>query len=135
MPRIITLEITSVEHSQFKKFNLSETFGIKVEITSLEASVIYDKATDVGYPALPMDVSLAEALIGSLKYQYHPLGKTLKNWETKIYYNHITHRMDDTKRPAVLFTWTCQDGVPPMAIIQNSILISTHKLLINLMDI
>lgn len=93
---------TEIEHSQFKKFNLSETFGVKIgENKLIEASVIYDKATDVGYPALPMDISLAEALITSLKFQYHPLGKKLNHWETKIYYNHITHRMDDTKRTAV----------------------------------
>ncbi len=93
---------TEILHSQFKKYNLSETFGVKIgEDKLLEASVIYDKAKDVGYPALPMDVSLAEAIITSLKFQYHTIGKKLTNWETKFYYNHITHRMDDTKRPVV----------------------------------
>jgi iron complex outermembrane receptor protein len=73
----------------------------------LEGSIIYDKATNVGYPALPMDVSLAEALITSLKFEYVPESKeiasgfAMTNWETKIYYNTITHKMDDTKRPSV----------------------------------
>jgi iron complex outermembrane receptor protein len=94
--------------SQFRKFNISTTSGFSFDKNKLmEASIIYDKATNVGYPALPMDVSLAQALITSLKFEYVP--KSVKiasnlamtNWETKIYYNTITHKMDDTKRPSV----------------------------------
>ncbi|MEK8179156.1 TonB-dependent receptor [Flavobacterium buctense] len=89
-------------YSQFRKLNLSVTSGFKFSPNKLlEASVIYDKATDVGYPALPMDVSLAEALITSVKYVVLPKSPWLKNWETKIYFNTITHRMDDTTRPSV----------------------------------
>ena len=88
--------------SQFNKFNISAISGFSLAKNKLiEASVIYDKATDVGYPALPMDVSLAEALITSLKYEYVPETSKIENWETKIYYNTITHKMDDTKRPSV----------------------------------
>lgn len=88
--------------SQFKKINFSGTSGVKFSANKLiEASVIYDKATNVGYPALPMDVSLAEAIITSLKYVVIPENSLLKNWETKLYYNTITHQMDDTKRPSV----------------------------------
>jgi iron complex outermembrane receptor protein len=88
--------------SQFRKFNISATSGFSFDKNKLlEASFIYDKATDVGYPALPMDVSLAEALITSLKFEYAPKLSFVKNWETKIYYNTITHKMDDTKRPFV----------------------------------
>lgn len=88
--------------SQFHKFNISGITGFKIgENQLLEASVIYDKATDIGYPALPMDVSLAEAIITSLKYEIIPKSEIFKNWETKIYYNNITHKMDDTKRPSV----------------------------------
>jgi iron complex outermembrane receptor protein len=88
--------------SQFRKLNFSGTSGFKFHKNKLlEASVIYDKATDVGYPALPMDVSLAEALITSLKFVVVPNSTLLKDWETKVYFNTITHRMDDTKRPFV----------------------------------
>jgi iron complex outermembrane receptor protein len=48
-----------------------------------------------------MDVSLAQALITSLKFEYVPKSSKITNWETKIYYNTITHKMDDTKRPSV----------------------------------
>ena len=88
--------------SQFRKFNISATSGFSFDKNKLiEGSIIYDKATDVGYPALPMDVSLAEALITSLKYEYVPESSKITNWETKIYYNTITHKMDDTTRPSV----------------------------------
>jgi iron complex outermembrane receptor protein len=88
--------------SQFEKLNVSATSGILFDKNKLiEGSLIYDKAVDVGYPALPMDVSLAEALITSLKYEYAPKLAQIQNWETKIYYNTITHTMDDTKRPSV----------------------------------
>ncbi|MBF8457589.1 TonB-dependent receptor [Kaistella sp. G5-32] len=91
-----------IPYSQFKKINVSGISGVKLgENKLLEASVIYDKASDVGYPALPMDVSLAEALITSLKFQMLPKSDYLKSWETKIYFNTIMHRMDDTKRPNV----------------------------------
>jgi iron complex outermembrane receptor protein len=88
--------------SQFRKFNVSATSGVFLaENKLLESSIIYDKATNVGYPALPMDVSLAQALITSLKFEYVPKSSKITNWETKIYYNTITHKMDDTKRPSV----------------------------------
>jgi iron complex outermembrane receptor protein len=94
--------------SQFRKFNISATSGFTFNKNKLlEGSIIYDKATNVGYPALPMDVSLAKALITSLKYEYVPESKeiasglAMTNWENKIYYNTITHKMDDTKRPSV----------------------------------
>lgn len=60
--------------SQFKKLNFSFTSGFKLSKNKLiEGSLIYDKATDVGYPALPMDVSIAEAIITSLNYEFVPL--------------------------------------------------------------
>ena len=91
-----------IQFSQFRKINFSQTFGYKLASNKLvESSLIYDKAVNVGYPSLPMDVSLAEALISSLKYEYAPKNSKITNWETKLYYNTVTHRMDDTKRPFV----------------------------------
>lgn len=88
--------------SQFRKINVSTITGFRWDANKIiEASVIYDKATNVGYPALPMDVSLAEALITSVKLDYKPTSANIENWETKLYFNTITHTMDDTKRPNV----------------------------------
>ena len=85
--------------SQFQKVNVFTNGGLRLaEKDMLEATFIFDRATDVGYPALNMDVSKAEAFITSLAYK-HLFRKA--SWETKGYYNHITHVMDDTKRPDV----------------------------------
>lgn len=92
----------TIEFSQFTKYNISATTGFKINAKQeVEGSIIYDRATDVGYPGLTMDVSLAEAIIASLQYRYRNLTKNLFLWETKVYFNTITHVMDDTKRPIV----------------------------------
>ncbi len=89
-------------YSQFTKYNVSAIAGYKIdEHQQVEASLIYDKATNVGYPALTMDVSLAKAFIGSVAYTRHHISPTIQQWQTKLYYNDVTHVMDDTKRPIV----------------------------------
>ena len=88
-----------LEFSQFRKVNVFTNAGLRLaEKDMMEATFIFDRATDVGYPALNMDVAKAEGLITSLSYK-HLFRKA--SWETKAYYNHITHIMDDTKRPDV----------------------------------
>ena len=88
--------------SQYNKYNFSAISGYKISSKEkIGATLIYDKATDVGYPALPMDVSLAKAIIGSISYEYSNTKSFINNLETKIYANSITHVMDDTKRPNV----------------------------------
>lgn len=89
-------------YSQFRKQNMSANLGILLNSkNSIQLSTIYDRATNVGYPALPMDVSLAEAVISSITHEYHNPEKNLSHWETKLYYNQIKHIMDDSKRPIV----------------------------------
>jgi iron complex outermembrane recepter protein len=91
-----------VLYSQFTKYNFSAVGGFKLtRHQSLEGSVILDKATDIGYPALPMDVSKAEAVITSLKYEFHEPVNFIEHWETKLYFNSISHVMDDSQRPDV----------------------------------
>lgn len=92
-----------VSFSQFTKYNAGVAAGYKISSRhSIDGNVIYDRAVNVGYPSLPMDVSLAEALITSVQHQYRAKkGKKLAEWNTKLYYNTIEHIMDDTKRPAV----------------------------------
>ena len=91
-----------VLYSQYGKYNVSGNLGFLLNRNSvLEASIIYDRATNVGYPALPMDVSLAEALIASATYKIMPTELWYSKWDTKIYFNKITHIMDDSKRPDV----------------------------------
>ncbi|RSK39285.1 TonB-copper family protein [Mangrovimonas spongiae] len=91
-----------VLYSQFQKYNVSLQSGYKLsENHELDANIIYDKATNVGYPALPMDVSLAEALITSLTHTFKNDSTFINSWETKLYFNTITHIMDDSQRPDV----------------------------------
>ena len=88
-----------LNYSQFGKVNFFANAGLRLSDTDvLETTFIFDRATDVGYPALNMDVSKAQGLITSLSYkhQFSNVG-----WETKAYYNHIIHIMDDTTRPDV----------------------------------
>ncbi len=88
-----------LQFSQFQKVNVFTNAGLRLgEKDMLETTFIFDRATDVGYPALNMDVAKAEGLITSLSYKHLFPGAS---WETKAYYNHITHEMDDTKRPDV----------------------------------
>ncbi|MEM9649576.1 MAG: TonB-dependent receptor, partial [Bacteroidota bacterium] len=91
-----------IAYSQFEKYNLSSNAGYKIaDDQKLLASFIFDEARDVGYPALPMDVSLARAFIGSVSWiQTDFIGK-FERWETKLYANSITHIMDDSQRPDV----------------------------------
>ncbi len=94
---------TEVLYSQYEKFNISATAGFKTsEKGAVIASMIYDRANDVGYPALPMDVSLARAAIGSVAYEHKELSEEIKRWESKLYVNSIKHVMDDTNRPNVI---------------------------------
>lgn len=89
-------------YSQFEKFNVSIQSGYKLDENNiLDAHLIFDRANDVGYPALTMDVSLAEATIGSLMHKFENEETFIKTLETKLYFNTITHVMDDSQRPVV----------------------------------
>jgi len=91
-----------VPFSQFEKYNLSANAGYSFgEDRKLSAGFIFDEARDVGYPALPMDVSLAQAFIGSVSWFQSDFLGGFTDWETKLYANTITHIMDDTQRPDV----------------------------------
>jgi len=91
-----------VEYSQFSKTNAFVNFGLQPKSHHvIEGTVIYDLAEDVGYPALNMDVESAEGFISSLSYRAENLSGPFYRCETKVYYNHITHIMDDTKRDDV----------------------------------
>jgi iron complex outermembrane receptor protein len=92
-----------VLYSQFTKINAFANVGWQPkENNIIEATAIYDLATNVGYPALRMDVKEAEGIITSLSYRREHLEGLFSRWETKVYYNHITHNMDDTHRPDVV---------------------------------
>lgn len=91
-----------IEFSQYQKWNFSACGKVMLaEKDVLRFDFLMDDATDVGYPALPMDVAYARARIYGLTYKKYELSKNIEAWETKVYANTVDHAMDDTKRPYV----------------------------------
>lgn len=89
-----------VDYTQFSKTNLSaKLISNFSNFHRIKVDFIYDRAWDVGYAALPMDVSLAEASVYSLTYERFFYEKGLKELDVKVYGNNIYHEMDDSKRP------------------------------------
>ncbi|MBW2960881.1 TonB-dependent receptor plug domain-containing protein [Mesonia aestuariivivens] len=89
-----------INYSQYKKFNTSLGLAYKTsELSSLKVDAIFDMARDVGYPALPMDLSLSRAIITSASYKQLFDKGIFRVWDTKVYFNTIEHEMDDTTRP------------------------------------
>ena len=88
-------------YSQYNKTNTGLSISYKMsERWLLDANGIFDYAWNIGYPALPMDVSKAIGKIGSLALRHYG-AKKLERWETKVYFSDIYHEMDDSKRPDV----------------------------------
>ena len=93
---------TLIPFSQFTKYNTSISVGAKLNHkNSLSGSFTFDNATNIGYPALPMDVALARAYIASVEHTAEYVNEFIDEWTTRVYYNTIKHIMDDTKRPDV----------------------------------
>lgn len=89
---------TVIPFSQFEKSNIHSVLKYSPnEISSLKTDFLYDIAHNVGYPALPMDVSLARATLVALEYQHK--GKT--QLKAKAYFNAVYHVMDDSERDSL----------------------------------
>lgn len=88
-----------IPYSGFEKYNLGATMLLKLsEHQVLKLDYLGDWGKNIGYPALPMDVGLANAQIYSLTHKLEIKNKFITNNEFKVYYNEITHQMDDTHR-------------------------------------
>lgn len=91
-----------VLYTQYNKANFSANLISNFSVFNrFKFDFIYDRAWDVGYAALPMDVGLAEASIYSFTYERFFFDNKLQQLEIKLYGNNIYHEMDDTKRPDV----------------------------------
>ena len=87
-----------IPFSQFEKTNIHSVLKYSPnQISSFKSDILYDVARNVGYPALPMDVSLARAILFALEYQRN--GKI--QLKGKVYFNTIHHVMDDSKRDSL----------------------------------
>lgn len=89
-----------IPFSQFEKTNIHSVLKYATSKNSfLKADILYDIARNVGYPALPMDVSKAKATLAALEFRRN--SKT--QLKAKIYFNTVLHIMDDSKRDSIFF--------------------------------
>ncbi|HUZ60496.1 MAG TPA: TonB-dependent receptor plug domain-containing protein [Hanamia sp.] len=89
-----------INFSQYEKWNAHANALYQLNThQTLSADYLQDEASNVGYPALIMDVAYARSKTGSITHEYHNANKVLYYWQTKIYYNDINHAMDNSKRP------------------------------------
>ena len=88
-----------VSYSGFNKINFSNSNIFDIgNNSSIKADILYDYAWDIGYPALTMDVKEAEALITGLEFESFDVSNFIRDLSAKIYYNKVTHIMDDSQR-------------------------------------
>ncbi len=84
-----------VDYSQYEKMNLHSVFKYKWALQKqIKADLLFDRAMNVGYPALPMDVSLANAVLIGLEY-------LSPGFKAKVYANDVVHVMDDSQRDSL----------------------------------
>lgn len=87
-----------IPFTQFEKTNVHSVLKFSPDkMNSFKADILFDMANNVGYPALPMDVSLAKASLFALEFQR----KTKLQLKAKLYFNQIIHVMDDSKRDSL----------------------------------
>lgn len=90
---------TEIRHSGFQKTNTSTALTYRIDsFQFLKFNFLNDLGQKIGYPALPMDVGKASAQIYSIAHVLLFKGTLFKSNELKLYYNTITHQMDDTHR-------------------------------------
>ncbi|MCC6768010.1 MAG: TonB-dependent receptor [Bacteroidia bacterium] len=95
-------ENVEIPWSGYEKANVSTVVLAQLSSSNrLRFDVIYDIGKNIGFPALPMDVGRASALIGSISHHYVNDKSKLQSINSRLYGNHIKHAMDDTHRDSV----------------------------------
>ena len=98
-----------VPFSQFAKTNLHSAIKYTPDkLQDIKIDLLYDDARNVGYPALPMDVGVAQAALIALGYQRNNKNQL----KAKIYFNTIRHVMDDSKRDSLYQVKNTTTGKP-----------------------
>src|SRR5690606_11950019 len=91
-----------VKYSQIEKFNFSGAGKWRVGRDTLLANVLLDDGWNIGFPSLPMDVGSAKARLYAVTFKRFRHHDFLQHVQAKVYYNQITHAMDDSQREDVL---------------------------------
>jgi len=88
-----------ISYSQYEKVNYGTSIAFKLpEGHRLAVDYVGDIGWNIGYPALTMDAGKAIANIASLAHSWQGQNRIIQSMETKVYFNHIFHSMDDTHR-------------------------------------
>lgn len=98
-----------VPFSQYQKINLhgSATYTLSKE-NRIKVDFLYDNGSNVGYPALPMDVSRARASLFAIDYKK----KGRVSIQSKLYSNSVQHIMDDSQRDSLFILKNNPVGKP-----------------------
>ncbi|MFA7327508.1 MAG: TonB-dependent receptor [Candidatus Kapaibacterium sp.] len=89
----------SVNNSSFRKENVKlNTLFKSSENTSHGLEYIYDHSADIGYPALIMDTRSTDMNMISYQLGMKNISDLILSWDTRVYYNSISHLMDDYDR-------------------------------------
>ncbi|MFY0653957.1 MAG: TonB-dependent receptor [Cyclobacteriaceae bacterium] len=92
-----------VPFSSFQKANYAASLNYMLTRNSLLSfDFLGDDASDVGYPALPMDVAYAKAKMFGLSYDLWEPIEGIEHLEFKVYSNSVQHAMDDSQRSNVV---------------------------------
>jgi len=89
--------------SGYEKINFSTVMVYQInKAQRLRLDFLYDLGRNIGFPALPMDVGKADALIGSISHKVNLKNTFIQAINSRIYMNRVLHQMDDTHRKDVL---------------------------------
>lgn len=96
-----------VPYTQYEKTNFHTVLKFLPDsLNTFKADFLYDLGLDIGYAALPMDVSRARAYLAAVEYKHH----NRIDIESKIYYNSVLHIMDDSQRDSLYYVTNYNTG-------------------------
>jgi iron complex outermembrane receptor protein len=100
----------NVPFTQYEKVNLLQSVLFSpADGQDLIFDWLIDDAFDIGYPALPMDVSRAKGRIYSLQYKPETFMR-LSGFTARVYYNTVYHLMDDSQRDSLYLVENSRTG-------------------------
>ncbi len=99
-----------VPFTQYEKVNLLQSVLFSPATGhDLIFDWLIDDAFDIGYPALPMDVSHAKGRIYSLQYAPEKILR-LSDFNARVYSNTVYHLMDDSRRDSLYLVENSRTG-------------------------
>lgn len=88
-----------IANSSFRKENVKfNTLYKSSDNTTHGLEYIYDHSADVGYPSLIMDTRRTDMNMISYQLGMKNINDVILSWDTRVYYNSISHLMDDYDR-------------------------------------